>query len=142
MEFVVLDINVAFLYCRRRSRDRSAEKSSRRRSRSRDRSRSPNRRSRSDHSTSKKEETFGTTNSRLMEMSMNSSSRLNADINEPTKKLSIKDRLGPIRAPSGGRSTNSRKSPSRKDKWLVENKLCNVSLLKTRVLYQNICSVT
>merc|ERR1719411_2485004 len=73
-------------YVRRRSRDRSAEKSSRRRSRSRDRSRSPNRRSRSDHSTSKKEETFGTTNSRLMEMSMNSSSRLNADINEPTKK--------------------------------------------------------
>merc|ERR1719284_537129 len=59
-------------YVRRRSRDRSVERSSRRRSRSRDRSRSPNRRSRSDHSTSKKEETFGTTNSRLMEISMNS----------------------------------------------------------------------
>merc|ERR1712018_1030487 len=54
---------------------------------------------------------------RLLEMSMNSNAKLSSDHNEPMKKLSIKDRLGPIRAPSGGRSTNLRKSPSRKDKW-------------------------
>ena len=65
-------------------------------------------------------------------MSMNSNSRVNSDHNEPTKKLSIKDRLGPIRAPSGGRSTNIRKSPSRKDKWLVKHKLDYVSLIKMR----------
>ena len=68
-------------------------------------------------------------------MSMNSNSRVNSDHNEPTKKLSIKDRLGPIRAPSGGRSTNIRKSPSRKDKWLVKHKHDYGSLIKR--LYQN-----
>ena len=114
-------------FCRRRSRDRSVEKSSRRRSRSPDRSRSPNRKSRSDNSNSKKDEA---TNSRLLEMSMNSNSRLNSDHNEPGKKLSIKDRLGPIRAPSGGRSTNLRKSPSRKDKWLVQHKHDYSALIK------------
>ena len=91
-----------------------------------------------DSSQTKKEETFGTTNSRLMEMSMNSSSRLSADINEPTKKLSIKDRLGPIRAPSGGRSTNIRKSPSRKDKWLVKHKHDYVSLIKMRFIFETL----
>ena len=34
-------------------------------------------------------------------MSMHSSSKLTSDSNEPTKKLSIKDRLGPIRNSSG-----------------------------------------
>ena len=63
-------------------------------------------------------------------MSMNSNARLNSDHNEPMKKLSIKDRLGPIRAPSGGRSTNLRKSPSRKDKWLVKHKHDYGSLIK------------
>ena len=65
-------------------------------------------------------------------MSMNSNARLNSDHNEPMKKLSIKDRLGPIRAPSGGRSTNLRKSPSRKDKWLVKHKHDYGSLIKIR----------
>ena len=67
-------------------------------------------------------------------MSMNSNSRLNSDHNEPMKKLSIKDRLGPIRAPSGGRSTNLRKSPSRKDKWLVKHKHDYGSLIKMRFI--------
>lgn len=50
-----------------------------------------------------------------MEMSMNSSSRLTTDNGEPAKKLSIKDRLGPIRAPSGeDRQTSSSKNISKR----------------------------
>ena len=91
---------IPYIFSRRRSRDRSLERNSRRRSRSPRISRSPNRKSRSDHTNSKKEETLDSTSSRLMEMSMHSSSRLTTDNGEPPKKLSIKDRLGPIRAPS------------------------------------------
>lgn len=88
---------------RRRSRDRSDDRRSRRRSHSN--SASPSRSSRSDHLSSKKADH---TSTRLMEMSMQSSSRLTSDNVEPQKKLSIKDRLGPIR----GASSEDRPSTS------------------------------
>ena len=111
-----------------------------------------------------------------MEMSMQSSSRLTSDNLEPQKKLSIKDRLGPIRGASSEdrpstsslhkskkqsnddfhdpelgknqwketnsnrpgkdeRLNSSRKSPSRKGKWLVQNRLKYKSLLENK--YKN-----
>ena len=106
-----------------------------------------------------------------MEMSMQSSSRLTSENLEPQKKLSIKDRLGPIRGASSEdrpstsslhkskkqsnddfhdselgknhwKETNSnrsakderlnisKKSPSRKGKWLVQNRLKYTSIIE------------
>jgi len=75
---------------RRGSHERSEKNHSRRRSISR--SPSPKRQLRVDDSISSKGDESEKTNSRLMEMSMQSSL-------ERPKKLSIKDRLGPIRGP-------------------------------------------
>ena len=87
-------------------------------------------------------------------MSVQSSSGLTSDALEPQKRLSIKDRLGPIRSPGsknkrqanedayddGGfgrnhwkgtngpkpgkteRSINTKRSPNRKEKWLVTDR--------------------
>ena len=163
---------VIVIFFRRRSRDRSVERRSRRRSRSHSNSRSPDRNYKNDRLNDKREEHLKNTSSRLMEMSMQSSSRLTSDTLEPQKKLSIKDRLGPIRTassedrPSSGSSHKSRKqsnedsydsgfgrnqlkdssnnktgkderlsssrnSPSRKEKWLVNNRLKYTSLIET-----------
>ena len=114
---------------------------------------------------------------------MQSSSRLTSDNVEPQKKLSIKDRLGPIRGASSEdrpstssshkskgqsnddlhdpeleknqwketksnrpgkdeRLNSSRISPSRKGKWLVQNKLKYKSLVENQchiVLYEEWC---
>lgn len=94
-------------FVRRRSRDRSVERHSRQRSRSHSNSRSPNGNSKMDRLSDKKAENEGSTSSRLMEMSLQSTSRLTSDTLEPHKKLSIKDRLGPIRAPSSEDRPNS-----------------------------------
>ena len=75
---------------RRGSHERSEKNHSRRRTISR--SPSPKRQLRADDSISSKVDESEKTNSRLMEMSMQSSL-------ERPKKLSIKDRLGPIRGP-------------------------------------------
>ena len=109
-----------------------------------------------------------------MEMSTHSSSKISSDSLEPQKKLSIKDRLGPIRGASSEdrqstgnlhkskrqskedsheygagkgswkeaiskklakdeRLSSSRKSPSRKEKWLVKNRLIYISLVGTQL---------
>ena len=145
---------------RRGSHERSEKNNSRRRSVSR--SPSPKRQLRADDSISSKGDESEKTNSRLMEMSMQSSL-------ERPKKLSIKDRLGPIRGPGTEDRSNlgfgkskrrisedsleaesgslrrkeinsskygkedkistSRKSPTSKEKWLVEKRLNNKPLL-------------
>ena len=105
---------------------------------------------------------------------MQSRSRLTSDSSEPQKRLSIKDRLGPIRGqssedrPSSGsqqktnqqsnedsydggfgrnhwkgtnsikpgkseRLSNTKKSPVRKEKWLVQNRLKYTSLIETKI---------
>ena len=94
------------------------------------------------------------TSSKLLEVSLQSSSGMTSDVLEPQKRLSIKDRLGPIRSqgtknkreanedtyddegfgkdhwkgsngPKPGkteRSINNKRSPTRKEKWLVTNR--------------------
>ena len=152
---------------------------SRRRARSNSTSRSPNRDYRkSDQLGPKRSDSHSNKSSKLLEMSMQSSSRMTSDILEPQKRLSIKDRLGPIRGPppedrsdsallhkhsqgpknkrqsndeiyDGGfgrdhwkgnngpnpgkteRSINTKISPNRKEKWLVENRLKFAPLVET-----------